>query len=88
MPKKRVFLHARRRVAKTFLAPDLDRLLGEAVAQAEGLENWGPGEEHVYQIEDEPYFVDGIECSSFTVCHMGSRYEVYFYHGMSGQLYT
>jgi hypothetical protein len=88
MPKKRVHLHARRRVAKEFTRAELDRLLREAVAAAERSRGWAAGKEYEYPIEDEPYVLDGIENSTLTVCHMGTRYEVYYYDGVTGELFT
>lgn len=88
MSQTEVFVHAQKRVAKEFRKGELDRLVQLAVSAAERSPGWAKGQEFVYEIEDEEYVFDGIEHSTLTVCHAGSRYEVYYYNGLSGELYT
>jgi hypothetical protein len=88
MPKKRVFLHARRRVAKEFQSGDLERFLAAAVAEAECQPNWAPGEEYWYSIDEVPYAIEGLTSSALNVCHEGTRYAVYYYDGIAGETYT
>lgn len=83
-----VFLHAQKRVAREFRKSELERLLREAVAAAEQEPGWQAGQEYEYEIEDEEYVFDEIQCSHFLVCHTGARYEVYYFNGLSGELYT
>ena len=88
MPKREIFVHAQKKVAKAFRKGELDRLVRAAVAAAEKSKGWAEGEEFVYEIEDEEYVIDGVTNSTLTVCHVGSRYEVYYYDGATGTLFT
>jgi hypothetical protein len=67
---------------RTLLTPgEADRLVLLAIAAAEATPDWGPGQEHHYEIEEEAYVEEGFELSCFVVRHVGERYEIDFYHG-------
>ena len=84
-------LHARKRVEEflqglldrpSFGAADLDQLVEEACAAAESSPGWGDGKEFDYPIE-HPYPHD-FDFLLF-VCHNGTRYDIYFYNGISDE---
>jgi hypothetical protein len=60
---------------------EADRLVRLAIAAAEATPDWGSGQEHYYEIEEERYVEEGFELSGFVVRHAGERYEIDFYHG-------
>ena len=80
-------IHARERVEAVFLPGDLDRLIGRACANAEESSDWRMGQEFIFDIEEEPYSYSGITSSAFIICHMGGRYDIYYYDGLWGETY-
>ena len=74
-------IHARARVLELFAENDVDRLAQQACDAAAKFQGWGPGEEFVFEIKDEPYSYPGVEPSLVIVCHKADKYEVFFYHG-------
>jgi hypothetical protein len=74
-------IHARERVIELVPEKDLDRFAQMACVAAEASPGWKPGEEFIFEIEEEGYVHPGMELSSLTVCHKGDHYEVYYYDG-------
>ena len=82
MPSEpRYAVHARGRVLDFLTAAELDRLALLACAAAERSDGWAAGEEFIFELEEEPYFIPGIENSALVVAHRGADYEVSYYHG-------
>jgi hypothetical protein len=89
MHKCRFVVHAREQVEKLACsAGDLDRLAEQACDAAERSPGWQAGEEFIFIIEEESYRIPGIEESALIVCHRGTDYEVYWYHGPMAETIT
>jgi hypothetical protein len=86
--KENYTIHARARVLEFVAERDLDRLAQQACAAAEGSQGWRPGEEVLFEIEDEEYMHPGVERSAFIVCHKGESYEVFYYDGQMAETIT
>ncbi len=82
-----IVIHARQEVEEYSTKARLDRLIKQACAAAEGSAKWQTGQEYIYEIEEEGFAFEGVELSSFIVCHKGTGYEIYFYDGLSGETY-
>jgi hypothetical protein len=80
-------IHARERVAELVSEKDLDRLAQKACA-AEAFPDWQPGEEFIFEIEDEAYVHPGVERSALIVRHKGTSYEVFYYDGPMAETIT
>jgi hypothetical protein len=65
--QKNYTIHARTRVMEFVGERDLDRLAQQACVAAEGSQGWRPGEEFIFEIEDEDYVIPGVELSAFIV---------------------
>jgi hypothetical protein len=81
-------IHARERVTDFVAAGDLDRLAQLACAAAEQAPDWRPGDEFVFEIEEQQYIHPGIELSALIVCHRGATYEVFYYDGPMAEIIT
>jgi hypothetical protein len=86
--KKNYTIHARTRVLEFVVERDLDRLAQQACTAAEQSPSWCPGEEFIFEIEDEAYVIPGVELSAFIVCHKGESYEVFYYDGQMAETIT
>jgi hypothetical protein len=74
-------IHARARVLEFVPENDLDRLAQQACAASEESPGWRPGEEFIFEIQEENYVYPGMELSALIVRHKGESYEVYYYDG-------
>ncbi len=81
MSEPRYTVHARWRVLEHLPAAELDRLALLACAAAERSAGWAAGEQFIFELEEEPYFIEGIENSALVVEHRGTNYEVSYYRG-------
>jgi hypothetical protein len=71
-------IHARERVLEFVAEHDLDRLAQHGCDAAAKSASWQPGEEFIFEIEDENYVHPGIESSVLIVHHRGESYEVFY----------
>lgn len=81
-------IHARERVVEFVLEEDLDRLAQQACDAAQNSPGWSPGQEYIFEIQEENYAHEGIEPSSLIVCHKGASYEVFYYDGVMAETIT
>jgi hypothetical protein len=88
MSRPKYTIHARERVREFIDETDLDRLAQAACEAAEKSDDWHPGEEFIFYIEEEDYVYPGVELSAFTVRHLGRSYEVLYYDGMMAETIT
>ncbi len=85
MAKLECLIHARHRVTEFISENELDRLAQQACDAAEKSPGWQPGEEFIFEIEDEEHRVAEVEMSALIVCHKGTGYEVFYYDGMMAE---
>jgi hypothetical protein len=81
-------IHARERVTEFVPDSDLDRLAQMACTAAENSQDWRPGEEFIFYIEEADYVYPETELSALIVCHKGASYEVFYYDGRMAETIT
>jgi len=81
----RYIVSAREKVEGLLTASELDRLAQKAIVAAEQSSQWHPGEEFIFEIEEDAYVFPGIERSALIVRHMGTSYEILYYDGPSSE---
>jgi hypothetical protein len=81
-------VHARVRVLNFLPGTELDRLAGLACAAASRSDGWAAGAEFIYELEEEPYVIPGIENSALVVVHRGADCEVFYYDGPMAETIT
>jgi hypothetical protein len=74
-------VRAREKVLVFLSEAELDRFVVQACAAAECFPSWHAGDEFIFEIDEEPHVIPGIERSAMIVRHLGSGYEVLYYNG-------
>ena len=78
-------LRAREEVRQLLTPGEADRLIRLAISAAEATPDWGPGQEHYHEVDEEAYLEEGFERSGFVVRHAGKCYEIDYYDGPGSQ---